>query len=270
MNASWMNDMFGTHKPIIAMCHFKALPGDPGYDQSAGIEHVIDSARKDLLALHEGGVDAIMFSNEFSLPYLLKVEPITLAAMAYVISALKEEIHIPFGVDVLWDPIASIDLAVVVGASFVREIFSGVYASDFGLWNTNFGEVVRHQHRVGGQDVRLLFNIIPEAAEYLAERVIPSIAKSTVFNHQPDALCVSGLTAGLETDSSLLKLVKQTVPKTPVFANTGLRVDNVEAQLSIADGGVVGTTFKRDGVFENPVDANRVKAFMNKVKDFRK
>jgi len=270
MNASWMNELFGTHKPIISMCHFKALPGDPGYDQTAGIKDVIESARRDLLALQEGGVDAVMFSNEFSLPYLLKVEPITLAAMARVITALMEDIQIPYGVNVLWDPIASVDLAVAVGASFVREIFSGVYASDFGLWNTNFGEVVRHQHRVGGKNVRLLFNIIPEAAVYLAERDIPSIARSTVFNHQPDGLCVSGLTAGIQTDSSVLKLVKQAVPDTPVFANTGLSIENVEAQLSIADGGVVGTTFKQDGVFENPVDSKRVKAFMKKVKDLRK
>lgn len=269
MKASWMNELFGTYKPIIAMCHFKPLPGDPSYDQSNGMRHVIDSARKDLIALQEGGADAVMFSNEFSLPYLLKVEPITLAAMARVITDLMDDIHVPYGVNVLWDPIASIDLAVAVGASFVREIFSGVYASDFGLWNTNFGEVVRHQHRVGGQNVRLLFNIIPEAAAYLAGRDIPSIAKSTVFNHRPDGLCVSGLTAGVQTDSSVLKMVKQAVPETPVFANTGLRLENVEAQLAIADGGVVGTTFKQDGVFENPVDALRVKAFMNKVKDLR-
>lgn len=269
MKASWMNELFGTYKPIIAMCHLKALPGDPSYDQSNGMKHVIDSARKDLIALQEGGADAVMFSNEFSLPYLLKVEPITLAAMARIITDLMDDIHVPYGVNVLWDPIASIDLAVAVGASFVREIFSGVYASDFGLWNTNFGEVVRHQHRVGGQNVRLLFNIIPEAAAYLAGRDIPSIAKSTVFNHRPDGLCVSGLTAGVQTDSSVLKLVKQAVPETPVFANTGLRLENVEAQLAIADGGVVGTTFKQDGVFENPVDALRVKTFMNKVKDFR-
>ncbi len=95
MKAGWMNELFGTNKPIIAMCHLKALPGDPSYDQSGGLEFVIDSARKDLIALQEGGVDAVMFSNEFSLPYLLKVEPITLAAMARVITALMDKIDIP-------------------------------------------------------------------------------------------------------------------------------------------------------------------------------
>ena len=155
------------------------------------------------------------------------------------------------------------------GARFVREIFSGVYASDFGLWNTNCGAVVRHQHAISAQNVKLLFNIVPEAARYLADRDIVDIAKSTVFNTRPDGLCVSGLTAGTQTDDKILRKVRDAVPGTPVFANTGVNLANVAEQLAIADGAVVGTTFKHEGVFENHVDENRVKAFMDKVKAIR-
>lgn len=139
--------------------------------------------------------------------------------MTHLITALMDDIHVPYGVNVLWNPTASIDLAV--GASFVREIFSGVCASDFGLWNTNFGEVIRYQHPAGGQKIRLLFKIVPEAAAHLAGRDIPSIAKSTVFNHRPDDLCVSGLTAGVPTDSLVLKSVKQAVPDTRALSILG-------------------------------------------------
>ncbi len=170
----------------------------------------------------------------------------------------------------LWDPYASLDLAAAVDGKFVREIFSGVYASDFGLWNTNCGEVVRHQHAIGAENVKLLFNIVPEAARYLADRDVAEIARSLVFNHLPDALCVSGLTAGTVTDADVLKRVKGAVPNTVVFANTGVRLENIEEQLTIADGAVVATTFKYDGIFQNNVDVNRVKTFMTKVKDFRK
>ncbi|MCP4250951.1 MAG: BtpA/SgcQ family protein, partial [bacterium] len=219
-----------------------ALPGDPGYGRDAGMSRVVDHARADLLALQAGGVDAVMFSNEASLPYLTRVHTVTVAAMARVIAELAGEIRIPYGVNVLWDPIASLDLAVAVDAAFVREIFTGVYASDFGLWNTNCGEVIRHQHAIGAQDVRLLFNIVPEAAAYLAPRDIADLARSTVFNTRPDALCVSGLTAGVETSVQTLQQVKETVPETAVFANTGVRPSNVTQQLTIADGAVVGTT----------------------------
>jgi len=265
----WLKEVFNVEKPVIAMCHMQAMPGDPGYDAEGGVAKILELARKDLLALQEGGVDAVMFSNEFSLPYLTKVEPITYTTMARIIGELKHDIKVPYGVNVLWDPKASIDLAVATDALFVREIFTGVYASDFGLWNTNCGEVIRHRMHVGGQHVKLLFNIVPEAASYLGQRNMVDIAKSTVFNNRPDALCVSGLTAGAETDSSVLKAVKDAVPHTAVFANTGVRLSNVQEQLSIADGTVTATTFKRDGVFENEVDVKRVKEFMDRVKEIR-
>ncbi len=266
---TWIKKTFGTYKPIIAMCHLQAMPGDPYYNKNDGMDWVVEMARKDLHALQDGGVDAVMFSNEFSLPYLTKVPTGTTAAMARVIGELRNEIKIPYGVNVLWDPIASIDLAAAVGASFIREIMTGVYASDFGLWDTNVGETVRHKSTMSVNDLKLLFNIVPEAARYLADRDIESIAKSTVFNNRPDVLCVSGLTAGTETDTQTLIKVKKAVPDTAVFCNTGCREDNIDAQLSVADGAVVGTTFKFDGKFENTVDQARVKSFMNKVKAFR-
>ncbi len=264
---SWLKEVIGTEKAIIAMCHLDALPGDPYYGGS--MEQVIDHARQDLLALQNGGVDAVMFSNEFSLPYLTDVETVTVAAMARLIGELKGDIRVPYGVNVLWDPEKSLDLAAATDAKFVREIFTGAYASDFGIWNTNVGRTIRHQRAVGASGVKLLFNIVPEAARYLADRDIESIAKSTVFNNRPDALCVSGLTAGAMTDTQTLRRVKDTVPHTVVFANTGVRYENVEQQLSVADGAVVGTTFKRDGVFENHVDEERVRRFMDRVRAFR-
>jgi membrane complex biogenesis BtpA family protein len=266
---SWLKDVFGTDKPIIAMGHMEPLPGDPSYDPGKGLEWVIERIRANLRALQEGGVDAVMFSNEASLPYLTKVEPVTYVTMARIIGEIRREIEIPFGVNVLWDPLASIDLAVATGALFVREIFSGVYASDFGLWNTNAGEVVRHQHHIHGGGVKLLFNIVPEAAAYLGNRSLADIARSTVFNDRPDGLCVSGLTAGVPSSAEALRQVKAAVPQTPVFANTGVRLGNVEEQLAVADGAVVGTTFKRDGYIWNEVDPKRVKEFMKKVQDFR-
>jgi membrane complex biogenesis BtpA family protein len=235
---SWMKEVFGVEKPIIAMCHLRALPGDPDYDPDKGMPWVIEMAAADLQALQRGGVDAVM-------------------------------ITVPYGVNVLWDPMASIELAVATGASFVREIFTGAYASDFGIWDTNCGAVVRRQHTLGGGAIRKLYNIIPEAASYLADRKIADIARSTVFNGKPDALCVSGLIAGASTSAATLKIVKEAVPDTIVLANTGVCPENVEEQLSIADGAVVGTTFKRDGHTWNEVDEKRVRALMDKVNSLR-
>ena len=72
---SWLKEVIGTEKAVIAMCHLRALPGDPSFDAQLGMNWVIDKAWDDLMALQNGGVDAVMFSNEFSLPYLTKVRP---------------------------------------------------------------------------------------------------------------------------------------------------------------------------------------------------
>ena len=51
----WTQEMFGVEKPIIALLHLDALPGDPGYCGS--MDTVLEHARQDLVALQNGGVD---------------------------------------------------------------------------------------------------------------------------------------------------------------------------------------------------------------------
>lgn len=266
---NWLEDVFDKPKPVIAMLHLLPLPGDTLYDSTAGMKAVVERARRELHALQEGGVDGILISNEFSLPYLTKTEPITAVSMARIIGELSREIEIPYGVNVLWDGRASIDLAMATGAQYVREIFTGAYASDFGIWNTNVGEVARHRHRIGADHVKLLFNIVPESAKYLAERDLESLTRSTVFATLPDALCVSGLTAGAPTDTQTVSIAKAAAGDVPVFVNTGVRAHNVADQLAVADGAVVGTTFKKEGVFENEVDGARVRELVSAANDFR-
>ena len=95
----WTQDMFGVEKPIIALLHLDALPGDPGY--CGDMKTVTEHARKDLLALQDGGVDGILFANEFSLPYQPVADIAVVSAMAYIIGKLKDEISVPFGVNVV-------------------------------------------------------------------------------------------------------------------------------------------------------------------------
>lgn len=266
---NWLPDVFDTNKPVIAMLHLSALPGDPGYDSAAGVSAVVDRARRELDGLQQGGVDGVLISNEFSLPYLTKTEPITAITMARIIGELQNDLTTPYGVNVLWDGQASIDLATATDAKFVREIFTGVYASDFGLWDTNVGAVARHRLRIGAANVKLLFNIVPESAKYVADRDLATLTKSTVFATAPDALCVSGLTAGAPTDTQSLSIVKENAGDTPVFVNTGVRAHNVADQLSVADGAVIGTFFKKDGKFENEVEPARVVELMTAARTFR-
>jgi mono/diheme cytochrome c family protein len=85
-----LKETFGNSKPIIAMCHLLPLPGSPLYDPDGGVRKIIDAAARDIAALQDGGVDALMFGNEGDRPYLLKASPATLATYGFVVGEVRK------------------------------------------------------------------------------------------------------------------------------------------------------------------------------------
>jgi membrane complex biogenesis BtpA family protein len=211
-----------------------------------------------------------MFCNEHDRPYTLGADPAVISAMACVIGELKETIHVPFGVDVLWDPQAALAVARATSAQFVREIFSGVYASDMGLWNTDVGKSARYRHQIDADNVRVLFNINAEFAAPLAPRSLRDVAKSVVFSSVPDGVCVSGAMTGESVSVESLSTVKGVVGEVPVFINTGARSENIAQLIQHADGVIVGSSLKVNGNTWNSVDPARVKVFMTALRESRK
>ncbi len=262
-------DLLGVAKPVIAMVHIGALPGTPGYDAILGIDGIVEAARQDLIALQAAGVDAVMFGNENDRPYQLEVDVASTASMAYVIGRLRGEIQVPFGVDVLWDPHSTVGLAAATGAVFAREIFTGVYGSDMGLWQGSAAKALRYRRQVGRDDLFLLFNVTAEFASPLDHRTVAERAKSAVFSSLADAILVSGPMTGQAAPLDHLESTKSALPDVPVLANTGVRHENVASILEFADGCVVGTSLKVDGDTWNPVDPDRAARFMDIVREVR-
>ena len=188
--------VFGANKPVIGMVHLGALPGSPLHDADAGIDGLVAGARADLEALQAAGFDAVMFGNENDRPYEFDVDTASTATMAYVIGQLRNEITVPFGVNVLWDPMSSVALAAATGAQFVREIFTGTYASDMGPWTPDAGAAMRYRDRLGASDVAMLYNVSAEFADSLDRRPLADRARSAVFSSIPDAVLVSGQITG--------------------------------------------------------------------------
>ena len=254
--------IFPGKKPVIAMVHFGALPGSPLHDSEAGLDGLVEGIRKDLRALQAAGIDAVMFGNENDRPYEFKVDTASTAAMAYAIGQVKREITVPFGVNVLWDPMSSVALAVATGASFIREILTGTYASDMGPWNPDAGAAMRYRDRLGRRDLAMFDNISAEFAWSLDQRSLPDRARSAVFSSIPDAILVSGIITGEAAALSELEAVKKVLPDTPVLANTGVKHATVADVLRVADGCIVGTALKVDGNTWNAVDPERARDFM--------
>lgn len=262
------HDTFATKKPIIAMAHLPPLPGTPKHDHAGGMEAVVDSVLRDVEALQAGGVDAIMFGNEGDRPYVTRATPETLAAMAVVVARVSPTLRVPFGVNYLWDPEASVALAHAVGARFVREIFTGVYESDMGLWEPRGGAAVKLRSQLRS-DHLLFFNVNAEFASLIGSRSVASRAQSAVFAGLADGVCVSGPMTGQPVAVSDIAGVKEVLPEVPVIANTGVRLENVAKVLEVADAAIVGTSLKRDGNTWSAVDPERVHRFMDTVRSLR-
>ncbi len=263
-------DFFGNKKKaVIAMAHIGALPGSPLYDEKGGVGKLIDGVVADIEKLQAGGVDAIMFGNENDRPYVLSAPPEGIAAMSAIVTAVKPILKVPFGVNYLWDPTASVAIGVATGASFVREIFTGVFASDMGVWAPDCATPARLRRNLGRPDMKLLFNINAEFAFSLDGRPIELRARSAIFSSLADAILVSGPITGQPASESDLRKVCETIEEVPVFANTGVNIDNVRNVLALADGVVIGTHFKVDGNTWNAVDQARVERFMTLVETLR-
>ena len=263
----WFTELFGVTKPIIAIAHIPALPGTPRYDREKGVEHLIKGVAQDVEHLVNGGVDAIMFCNEDDRPYVFKAGIEQIAAMTRVIAEVKPSIT--FGVDFLWDPMAAIAIAHATGARFIREVLTGVYESDMGLWSPSAGKLARFRSQIGADDVRVFYNVVPEFASPLGSRSEVERAHSAVVSSLADVILVSGKMAGAEADLSVMEAIKEAVD-VPVFVNTGVKPQNVQDYLSVADGAIVGSSLKEDGYTWNPVDPRRVEQLMEQVKQVRR
>jgi len=260
--------LFAQPKPVIAMVHFPALPGRPYFDAQGGLDAILARVRADLHHLQEAGVDGVMFCNEKDLPYSLEVSAEIPATMAFVIGQLLSEVRVPFGVNVLWDPLATIRLAAATGAAFVREVFTGVYESDMGLWAPRGSDAFVLRKQLECQQVAIFNNITPEFARSIAGRTVAERARTAAF-FGADALLISGAMAGAAVDPGALREAKDTVPSVPILANTGVAEHNIDELLSIADGAIVGTSFKQDGYIWNPVDPERARRLMDRARALR-
>lgn len=81
-----------------------------------------------------------------------------------------------------------------------------------------------------------------------------------------DAVLVSGPMAGSEPTVAAVEEARDAVDgAVPVLVNTGVKSTNVAEFLKQADGVIVGSDLKVDGYTWNPVDPERVHAFMREV-----
>lgn len=252
-----LSKIFAQPKPIIGMVHLPASPGQPQATAKPDIKSVITSVVADIKALQDGGIDGLLFCNESDLPYTTKLDSEVGAWTTFLVGAVYDQIKIPYGVNLLWDPIASIEAAAGCGALFVREVMCGSFVSEMGILAPDPAVVAQTRTRLKADHIALFTNIVPEFASAMEGRTVAQRAKAAEY-FGFDAILISGPVAGVAFSEEDLRSAKEAAKNTPVFANTGVNAQTVAKTLTMADGVISGSAMKIDGKTFNPVDPKRV------------
>jgi hypothetical protein len=275
-NYGSLDTSFWEQKPLIGMVHLQALPGSPQYsDQreqgtkgtggtrgTEGMDAIIAQAIADARALENGGANAVMVENFFDAPFARdSLPPHTVAALTRAVAAVREVTSLPVGVNALRnDALTAIAVAHICGAQFVRiNVYVGAAVTDQGVIQGAAREAILYRKELGA-DVAIFADVFVKHATQLGGGNIEDAAKDAVERGLADALIVSGAATGAATDLAEIRRVKAAVPNTPVLVGSGFNAQTAIALLQAADGAIVGTSVKRDGVVSNPVDEERVRA----------
>ncbi len=263
--------MFGVEKPVIGMVHLWPLPGSPGYT-GYGMGTILDHALRDAGALLEGGVNGLVVENMWDLPYYVAgdVQLEAVAAQAVAARKVKEMAGVPVGVNVIhngWR--AELSIAIAAGLDFMRVcILTGAR-----LWDTGdldrgcAADLLRKRKELDAEGIRLFADVDKKHSLPFPGLDLETHVEWTEF-YGADALIVSGRMTGDAPPVDKVRRAREAATR-PILMGSGTTAENVAEFLRYADGAIVGSSLKVDGVMENPVDVERVRRYVDAVKAVR-
>ena len=248
----------GGRPPLIGMVHLGALPGAPGY--AGSMRAIVDAARRDALRLAEAGFDAVLFVNEGDIPFPHQAPQETVAAMAAAVEASRIA-GLQMGVEILFDPMASLSVAAATDASFIRGGFIGSWAGTSGFRNGDAATILRRRASLGLRHVGLFGVARAELAWPLSTMPDERRIELAVREGALDAVLV-GADPGQSADAALVAAVRSAAPHVPVLANSGVNRSNVTEVLATFDGCLVGSALKDGGDLTQPIGAREAADFV--------
>ncbi|MFC7028465.1 BtpA/SgcQ family protein [Halomicroarcula sp. GCM10025324] len=261
--------VFGAERPVVGMVHLPALPGAPQHARSR--DEIRARATDDATALEAGGVDALIVENFGDAPfYPDSVPPHVVAEMTAVTTAVREAVDVPVGVNVLRnDADAALSVAAATGSRFVRvNVHTGARLTDQGVVEGQAHETLRLRERIDA-DVAILADVAVKHSAPLADSPLDQQVADAIERELADGLVVSGPGTGESADESDLATVvearDEVDPSVPVFVGSGVTAESVDELLALADGVIVGTALKRDGLTTNPVTRSRVETLVERA-----
>lgn len=268
MSRSVLENLFPNPKPVIGMIHVGALPGAPLNKLTVG--ELTELAVRETEVYRAGGVDGIMIENTHDTPYLRgAVGPEIVAAMAVIGQAVKVESKLPVGVQVLAAANReALAVAHAAGLDFIRaEGYAFAHVADEGLIEASAAELLRYRKLIGAERIQVWTDIKKKHSSHAitADISIGEMAAAVEFM-RGDAVIITGSVTGEPPGIEDVRAAKA-LSTLPVLLGSGISADNIADYYGIADGFIIGSSFKADGHWANPVELPRVEHFMSEVKN---
>jgi hypothetical protein len=257
----------GNSKIVIGMLHLPALPGSPRFGGS--VDAIRQGLLRDAEVLADGGVHGLMMENFGDVPfYPDRVPGHVIAQMTALACAVRAKIDLPLGINVLRnDGLAALAVANACGASFIRvNVLCGARVADQGLIQGIAHDLLRNRAILGADHIRIFADVDVKHSAALAARPLRDEVDDLIERALADAIIVSGAGTGKATDPDKVRAVKQAAPQTPVFIGSGITAQTIGDFLECADGFIVGTALKKDGVATHPVELGRVKELLSALR----
>ena len=262
--------LFGRRCAVIGMVHTQALPGSPHHSLStAGI---IDGACREARLLAEAGMDALLIENMHDRPYLRGAAgPQVVSMMTAVACAIRREIDLPCGVQVLAGANEeAIAVALAAGLDFIRaEGFVFAHVADEGVIESCAGRLLRVRRSWGADGVRIFCDIKKKHSSHAitADISLAETAKAAEF-FCADGVIITGTATGQPVDAADLDAADNATTL-PVLVGSGATLETIDALFERSNAVIVGSYFKQGGRWDAPIDSDRVKGFMDRVRALR-
>lgn len=261
---------FSVSPSLIGMVHLRALPGTPFFQNN--LQAVFDQALAEAHLLAEAGFDGIMIENMHDIPYQNQtVGPETTAMMTAVAVALKKAIDLPMGVQVLAGANKeALSVALAAGFQWIRaEGYVFGHVGDEGYIDAQAGELLRFRRNIRADRIQVWTDIKKKHSSHAvtADVDIVETAKAAAF-FASQGLILTGSSTGTEANLDEIGAVREAVDK-PIIIGSGITVDNLEKYVGLADAFIVGSSLKVDGVWNQPMDRERVRALVAEMARLR-
>jgi len=261
---------FSSPHALIGMIHLRALPGTPKASHS--IQELTQLALAEARIYAEAGMDGILLENMHDVPYLNQsVGPEVTAAMTAVATAVRREIDLPMGIQVLAGANReALAIALAAELQWIRaEGFVFGHVGDEGYIDAQAGRLLRYRKQIGADHIQVWTDIKKKHSSHAvtADVDIVETGRAAQF-FCSDALILTGVSTGTTADVGEIRAVKSGVDL-PIVIGSGITVDNVQDYIPDADACIVGSSLKREGRWNLAVDPERVQALVDKVKILR-